>query len=326
MAEPYRLLLTDRQGTIRDITELVSSLTWSGNVRQMPRELRGTLAVPRDGSVDPPALDEGSILTLQHSGQALYTGPLTSVTTESQSIVVDFDSMDRAFYLEQNEGWYQFNGNPPEEIVRAICQDYGIPVGSLAAAGTAIRRKFPGVSLGDIMATAYTMAGEENGKRYILRFTGEGALEVREKPTAAGYEIRVTQSVATSWSIESLQNSVAIYSDTGDLLGRVSDEDSVAINGLLEHAISQQNGTDAQAEAQAYLTDHETAQKLTVEVPGDTRLITGEAVILRDTGLGVSGLFWIDSDTHTWKNGQHFTKLTLNFRNLMNETSAGGEL
>ena len=37
----------------------------------------------------------------------------------------------------------------------------------------------------------------------------------------------------------------------------------------------------------------------------------------------ISGLCWIDSDTHTFKNGLYFCKLGLNFRNLMNETSAG---
>ncbi len=30
-------------------------------------------------------------------------------------------------------------------------------------------------------------------------------------------------------------------------------------------------------------------------------LICGEAVILRDTGSGVSGLFWVDGDTHLEK-------------------------
>ena len=62
-----------------------------------------------------------------------------------------------------------------------------------------------------------------------------------------------------------------------------------------------------------------------MEVPGDVRLITGEAVLLRDTGSGVSGLFWIDSDAHTWRNGLHKTKLKLNFRNIVNEMSAGSE-
>ena len=49
-------------------------------------------------------------------------------------------------------------------------------------------------------------------------------------------------------------------------------------------------------------------------------------MILRDTGSGVSGLFWVDGDTHTWKNGQHLGKFKLNYRNTMNEVSAGREI
>ena len=60
-----------------------------------------------------------------------------------------------------------------------------------------------------------------------------------------------------------------------------------------------------------------------METLGDIRLRAGEAVELRDTGSVVSGLFWIDEDTHTWKKGQHFTRLTLNFRNLLDNSSAG---
>ena len=92
----------------------------------------------------------------------------------------------------------------------------------------------------------------------------------------------------------------------------------MSLNGLLSHVSVQRDGEDAGAEAQAWLEDNGLQQNLTVEVlnpPLD--LIAGAAVNLRDTGSGVSGLFWVDSDTHTWKNGQHFGKFTLNFRNLM---------
>ena len=89
----------------------------------------------------------------------------------------------------------------------------------------------------------------------------------------------------------------------------------------------QRSGEDAGAEARAWLEDHGLQQNLTVEVlDPPMELITGAAVLLRDTGSGVSGLFWVDGDTHTWKNGLHLGKFNLNFRNLMNEASAGSEL
>ena len=63
-----------------------------------------------------------------------------------------------------------------------------------------------------------------------------------------------------------------------------------------------------------------------METLGDIRLISGNAVKLRDTGSGVTGLFWIESDTHTWKNGQYYCKAKLNFRNLADDTISGSEL
>ena len=48
-------------------------------------------------------------------------------------------------------------------------------------------------------------------------------------------------------------------------------------------------------------------------------------MVLKDSKTGLSGLFWIDSDTHSWKNGLYQNKLTLNFRNLMDEKDAGTE-
>ena len=67
-------------------------------------------------------------------------------------------------------------------------------------------------------------------------------------------------------------------------------------------------------------------QTVAVDCRGDASLVTGNAVILRENVTGVAGLFWIDSDTHTWKNGQYFCKLKLNFRNIMQTVEGGKEL
>ena len=106
----------------------------------------------------------------------------------------------------------------------------------------------------------------------------------------------------------------------------MEDKDSIGLNGRLEHVLIQKDGEDAGAEAQAWLADHGLQQDLTVETLGDIRLIAGNAVKLRDTGSGVTGLFWIESDTHTWKNGQYYCKVKLNFRNLADDTISGSEL
>ncbi|UQT47502.1 hypothetical protein M5E87_21380 [Flavonifractor plautii] len=103
----------------------------------------------------------------------------------------------------------------------------------------------------------------------------------------------------------------------------VSDAESAALYGQFQHILAQRDGEDAGAEAQAYLEDNGLQQTMTVECLGDPELISGSAVLLRANTTGVTGLCWIDSDTHTWKNGQYFCRLSLNFRSLTNEVEAG---
>ena len=315
----YRLLITaPGGGKTRDVTALAQSVTWSGDIRQTARELQAALVVPRDGSVEIPPLEEGAWLTQQAAGQTLFFGPLIQCTTNSQSFVVNVAALDRGRFLAGNEGFYKFTGVTPEAAARTICADFGIPVGNLAAAGVSLTQNFPGKSLDTIIRTLYTMAGEQNGKRYVLRFTGEGNFEVAEKPTAATMEIVRTMGVTNTWNIEKLNNRVAIYTDDGALVRNVDNADSRELNGTLAHVLKQSSGKDVGAEAQAWLNDRGLTQNLTVQVQDPPlNLIAGTAVTLRDTGSGVSGLFWVDADCHTWKNRIHTGKFTLNFRNLM---------
>ena len=323
----YELLLTPPGGGApRDLAQLVQSVTWSGSDAETARALSVSIAVPRDGSVEPPRLEEGAYLVFRVKGQTLFTGPLLSATTTTQSSVVDLSALDNGRFLVGNEGWYQFQEAAPEQAAAAVCGDFGIPTAALAQGGASVSRKFPGVALDKIIRTMYALAGEQTGKRFLVRFTGGGALEVVEKPGSATVEIQSTMGVTNTWDISKLQNSVAIYTDTGALVRRTQDAASIGLNGRLEHTITQRGDEDAGTEAQAWLEDHGLQQNLTVETLGDVRLISGNAVKLRDTGSGVSGLFWIEQDTHTWKNKQYFTKVKLNFRNLADDSAAGSEV
>ena len=133
-------------------------------------------------------------------------------------------------------------------------------------------------------------------------------------------------STAVTESIEKMCNSVAVYDQQGKQLRVLEDSAAVAAYGLMRRTLTQAKGKDASKEAQALLDDGGVAQTISVECLGDVRLITGETVTLRETSTGLSGLFWVDEDTHTWKNGQYVCRLTLNLRNVMSEASAGAEV
>ena len=74
------------------------------------------------------------------------------------------------------------------------------------------------------------------------------------------------------------------------------------------------------------LADGKLQKTVTVNVLGDMSLLTGEPVVVREGKTGLTGIFWIDADVHTWKNKNYYTKLTLNCRNVMATADAGSEV
>ena len=322
----YQLIILSPQGDAWDVTERVSTLSWSGSVKRVSRRIEAVMATPNDGSLPELPCDLGNELRLSVQGTQRFLGHIVTRDKATDSSTTELTALDRGRFLSGNEGWYTFSGTAPEAAVRALCADFGIPVGALAATGVRVARKFPGVALDKIAATLYTLAGEQNGRRYLLRFNGAGALEAVEKPRSAALEImprKNLQSLQVTEDISGLCNGVVIYTDTGQLVRTVEDGESIAAFGRLQRILQQRSGQDAGAEARAILEDSGQQQTMTVQCLGNPALITGNAVILRDNVTGASGLCWIDSDTHTFKNGLYFCKLGLNFRNLMNETSAG---
>ena len=117
-----------------------------------------------------------------------------------------------------------------------------------------------------------------------------------------------------------------IYDKDGNRLSTVQDEDAVALYGLLEKHITQQDGQDAQQEAKQILRDQGLSQTISVSCMGDLRLTTGKTVVVRQPVTGLSGVLWIESDQHVWNGGNYTTNLTLNLRNLMYESETGSEL
>lgn len=323
-----RLYATAPGGARMEITDFYRSATWSGSYRQCGRQLQMELLNPRYGKLERPNVPIGSTVELWEEERLLFDGQALICKQSSESSVLTVTALDRGRYLARNEGWYTFSGVTPETATRQICREFGIEVGTLAETGVKITRIFAGVALYQIIATLYTMAGEQTGRRYTIRFDGR-KLTVRAKSErtpelviAPGANL-MTQS--TTVDASKLYTQVCIYSEKGKLLRSIDSPETKTAYGTLRKIITQRRGEDAAKTAQAVLDDNGVQQSIEVDCFGDIRAVTGETAALVDAGTGAAGRFWIDQDTHTWKNHQYFTKLTLNYRNMMDEQSAGKE-
>lgn len=321
-----KLLITDNKGTT-DVTGLAQAITWSGDYMQCARTLEfGLISSPTDKNVPVVPCELGNSVIFMQDNRILFEGYIFERQKDTESSVINIICYDKGIYLKRNEATYKFTGSTPEAITKRICADFGITLGSVAKTDVKITRNFIGVSLYKIIQTVYTLAAEKTDKRYMIRFEGP-KLNVIEK-TVTDETLIIEggsnlMSASTSESITGMINQVAIYNDDGNLIGTQKDTEAIKLYGLMQSYIKQSEGEDVFAKAKKLIADNGVSQKITINNLGNIANITGGTVVVREPYTGLYGLFYIDNDVHTWKNGQYYNKLIVNFKNIMDEQQVG---
>ena len=320
------LIVTDAVGSV-DVMPLISQLTWSGSYQQGARKLNFELASsPYDQSVLAPDMSPGNAVAFFQDERQLFSGVIVERSRNTGSTMISVSCYDKGFYLLKNQGVYQFRAMTAPAITRRICEDFGIRAGNLAPSSVAITRNFIGVTLYKIIMTAYTLTAQEDEKAYQIRFSGDNldVVEIKENDETLILEGGVNlQSAAMSDSIENTVTQVAVYNADNQIVQTVKNGELVSLYGVLQRALRQPEGEDKGAEARKILADQGFSQTITVENLGNIACITGNTVVVREPYTGLYGLFWITADSHVWKNGQYYNKLSLSYRRMMDEQEAG---
>lgn len=321
MSEELILQITGRDGKPRKCGTFVQSVTWSGSIKACARTLELGLW---NGDVP---CEMGSRVKFTAGGDELLDGFIFGRGYELGDSIIDLSCADRGLYIKGNEAAYKFKGMTPDAITRRICADFGVTVGELAETGVPISRNFPGVSLYAMIATAYNLAAAQTGERYAIRFKGEALEVVAKKKGPSTLVIKPRSNLrggTVSESVENMKNRVAVYDDNGVKVANYDDAEAIKLYGLMQAYLKQSKDKDSAKEAKKLLDDNGAEQKITVTVNGNHGLISGNCAVMREEVTGLFGLFWIDADTHVWtKDGDYYTKLTLNFKNIMDEQEAG---
>ena len=321
-----KLSVTTETGA-EDITQIVPAYNLSGEYTQCARTLSfGLISSPVDTHVPTVDIPLGAGVRLDMGEKNVFTGNVFTRQKSTDSNTVEITCFDRGIYLKRNKAVYKFTNMTPEDITRRVCADFDIPTGSIIATGVKITRNFVGVTLYQIVQTAYTLASYETGEKYQIRFEGE-KLTVLKKDISQQTLILQggsnLMSLAVTESVEQMVNQVAIFSADETLVGTMRDDALIPLYGLMQEYLKQTKDDDGQAKARRILADNGVIQKITVNNLGNAECITGNAVVVQEPYTKLFGLFWIDADTHTWKNGIYLNKLVLNFRRMMDAQEAG---
>ncbi len=306
-----------------DISQVVSSITWSGSVSQAARTAEiSIINAPNDKNIESLQLNigAGDGIELCENDIVIFFGEVQSANKTSETGTVTYACYDLLNHLLKSTGVYNFANTTAERITQKVCADLQIKTGSIEETKAVIKKMIiDGDNFYDIIMKAYTKASVQTGKKYICRMNGS-ELSVEEKGTkikdfilAEGSNITNTQHEET---IENMVNVVKIYNEKGAQVGEVREKDLIEKYGIYQQIYKKEKGINVQMAAENMLIGVE--KRITLDgIAGDLRCIAGNGVEVYDQASGLSGLFWIDSDTHTWENGTHIMTLELNFKNIM---------
>ena len=250
----------------------------------------------------------------------LFKGFVFLNSKSGQNSTVNVVAYDHLIYAIKNRGVYNFKKKTAEEITRTICNDFSIPIGNIAKTGIKQDIKANNKYIYDIFMSAYTGASKQNNKKYMAKIM-DGKLDVIEIGSIMSTfmlsdESNIMDSGYTE-SIENMVNRVRIYDGKGNAIGVVENAEWIKKYGVLQNIYTKEKDKSANTVAKSMLVDVQ--KTVHVTALGYVDCVTGNGVQLKDSTSGLTGVFYIDSDTHTWSNGQHIMKLNLNFKNIMDE-------
>ena len=325
-----RLVYVSRSGPAWDITEVMQSVTWSGDYQQAARKLEVTLlwsdtdpAFPREVIGN---MDNGEMLFLyDDDGEELFQGYLFSVGKNLGSTERSYTAYDGLIYFVKSKIAQNFSKTTAQGVTRQVAAELGVEVGTMPDDG-AVSLSFAHIAKPayEAIMGAWTHVKEASDKFY-LPVMNAGVLGVVEMGATLADRILTpsTDLVAgeVTSSIEDAITKVLVVSKTGKTLATAEDAEDRALYGLLQAAVQKEDGKDAQTQADDLLKGADQQISLSEIIGGQDALdmLTGNAILVEEPSTGLHGQFYIINDTHTFSNGQHKVALGLDFEGMMDE-------
>ena len=321
-----KLICQKANGEKLDITNLLINATWSGDIKSCARKLEFSLiSSPMDKNIPKVDIPLMSMILFYEDDNELFRG-FVYEREKSSGNSMSFMCYDYCAKLNDIKVSYNIKNETASSIYSKALSEYGLNKGDIVGASTPISKVFLGVTIYDMVMTAYTEEANKTGKKYMVYSKGDKFCASEKGNVKLKLSFEEGKNILSSnfkESVSNMVNKILIVDDNGDKISEVSNDEWLKTYGLFQDVYKKQEDKDANAEAKAMLNGVE--QSCSLSGFGDTTCITGYGVEVKDNYTGLVGLFYIDSDTHTWEGGNYTIDLQLNFKNIMNEVSVGQE-
>ena len=319
-----KLICQKATGEKIDITNLLINVTWSGDYKSCARKLEFSLiSSPTDINIPKVDIPLMSMISFYEDDKELFRG-FVYEREKSSDNSMNFLCYDYCAKLNDIKVSYNIKSETASSIYNKFLTEYGLNKGDIAQANTKIKKVFLGTTAYDMIMTAYTEEAKKTGKKYMVYAKGDKFYSSEKGNIKLNLSFEEGKNILSSnfkESVSSMVNKVIIVDENGNKSSEVVNDEWLKTYGLFQEVYKKEENKDSNTEAKALLNGIE--QSCSLSGFGDTTCITGHGVQVKDSHTGLVGLFYIDSDTHTWEGGNYTIDLELNFKNIMNEVSAG---
>ena len=319
-----KLICQKATGEKIDITNLLINVTWSGDYKSCARKLEFSLiSSPMDKNIPKIDIPLMSIISFYEDDKELFRG-FVYEREKSSDNSMNFLCYDYCAKLNDIKVSYNIKNETASSIYNKFLTEYKLNKGDVAQANAKIKKVFLGTTAYDMIMTAYTEEAKKTGKKYMVYTKGDKFYSSEKGNVKLSLSFEEGKNILSSnfkESVSNMVNKVLIVDDNGNKVSEVKNDEWLKTYGLFQEVYKKEENKDSNTEAKTLLNGIE--QTCSLSGFGDTTCITGYGVQVKDTHTGLVGLFYIDSDTHTWEGGNYTIDLELNFKNIMNEVATG---
>ncbi|MFZ4454341.1 XkdQ/YqbQ family protein [Salibacterium aidingense] len=302
----------DNGSETRDITPIVTGVTWSGDVEKPRRALDVSLSNTRDNRTRTIGIRIGGETRFYIGEEEVFRGVVFEDDIDHTG-QHSFTAYDRNVYLTKNADSRKFKKQKASDIVKRLCDDFDIPYGVIEDTGFVIPKLYftKETSLWDMMLTAITETEKETGVRYSIRNVN-GELVLRKRASVVTQRIvevgKNLTGASYSRSIDEMRNQVKIIDDDGFQLKVVRNGELIERYGLMQHVEQKSQGSVGNTQtADQLLEDLGTIDdEANVTLLGNPEIVSGTSVYVREPMTRILGGYFVTSDKHKFTpNGKH---------------------
>lgn len=271
----------------------------------------------------------------QEGAQPVFVGNIYKIERDRAKGTLHIVAHDHAFVLAHSKTTRKFTSITPEEITKQICAELGVLPGDIVETGTPVSFIANRKTGYQIIMGAYNEAAkiikqkagkDESGKdkedpKYQLLMDGAKLNVIKKGEIIKDFVLDAAANMTESTyaeSIENIINQVMVVDKEGNHQSYVKDDDDIKKHSMFQDVYKEDPNKDTQTEAKALLKKPE--RMGTVVALGDYRVVSSYSVEVRDSlQNSQSAQFWVKSDTHTFRDGEHEMKLVLEYENMMED-------